>query len=132
MAANTIIGTAGRNAALDAFTALLNGGTVEIYDGTQPAGPGTAITTQNKLVTLTLNATAFGASAAGVATANAITSGTAIATGTATWARWKSSGGTAHMDCSVGSSGCDLNLSTATINSGNTVSVSSFTLTHPA
>ncbi len=119
---------------MDAVTALLNtggAGSVKIYDGTQPANPGTAITTQNLLVTLTFNATAFGASAAGVATANAIVSGTAGNTGTATWARLASGAGTAVMDMTVGSSGTDIVLPSATINSGNTVSISSFTLTHP-
>lgn len=132
MANNTLISTAGRNAALDAFTALLNGGTIEIFDGAQPTGPGTAITTQVKLVTLTLNATAFAAASGGTAAANAITSGTAIATGTATWARWKSSGGAAHMDCTVGTSGSDINLGTASIPAGAVVSISGYTLTHPA
>lgn len=134
MANNLIISTSARNSAMDAVTALLNSGgagTIAIYDGTQPANPGTAITSQNLLVTLTFNATAFGASSSGVATANAIASGTAGATGTATWARLKSGAGTAVIDCTVGASATDIVLSTATINSGNTVSISSFTLTHP-
>ena len=134
MANNLIISTSGRNAAMDAVTALLNSGgagTIEIRDGTQPANPGTAITTQNLLVTLTFNATAFGASASGVATANPIVSGTAGATGTPTWARLKSGAGTAVIDCTVGTSGTDIILASGTINSGNVVSLSSFTLTHP-
>ncbi len=134
MANNLIISTAARNAALDAVTALLNtggAGTLKVYDGSQPAGPGTAITTQNLLVTLTFSATAFAASSSGTATANAITSGTAVFTATATWARIASGAGTAVFDCTVGSSGTDIVLSTASINSGNTVSISSFTLTHP-
>lgn len=133
MANNTLISTAARNAALDAVTALLNGGTIEIYNGTQPAGPGTAVGAQTKLVTLTLNATAFAAASGGSAAANSITSGTAIASSTATWARWISSGATAVMDCSVAGSGADLNLdSGAVITSGNTVAITSYTLTHPA
>ncbi len=134
MANNLIISTAARNAAMDAVTALFNtggAGTIKIYDGTQPATPATAITTQNLLVTLTFNATAFGVSSAGVATANAIVSGTAGATGTPAWARLASGAGTAVMDMTVGTSGTDIVLSSGTINSGNTVSISSFTLTHP-
>lgn len=132
MANNTIVSTAERNAMLDAFTALLNSGTVEIYTGAQPAGPGTAITTQTLLATLTLSATAFAAASGGSATANTITPGVAGATGTAAWARWKSSGGTPEMDCSVGASGADLNLPTTSIVTGVTVGISSYTLTHPA
>ncbi len=134
MAANLIISTAARNAAMDAVTALLNSGgagSLLIYDGTQPANPGTAITSQNLLVTLTFNSTAFGVSSAGVATANPITSGTAGATGTPTWARLKSGAGTAVIDCTVGTSGTDIVLASGAINSGNVVSISSFTLTHP-
>lgn len=130
MANNTIVSTAERNTMLDAFTALLNGGTLLLYDGTQPAGPGTAVTTQTLGATLTLNATAFAASSGGTATANAITSGVAVASITPTWARLKSSGGTAHMDCSVGAAGCDITLGAFT--SGTTVGISSLTVTHPA
>jgi hypothetical protein len=130
-----LISVAARNAALDAVTALLNSGgagTIKVYDGSQPAGPGTAITSQNLLVTLTFSSTSFGASSSGTATANSITSGTAGATGTASWARLASGGGTAVMDMTVGASATDIVLSSATINNGNTVSISSFTLTHPA
>jgi hypothetical protein len=44
------ISTAARNAMADALVDLLDAGAgagkIRIYDGTQPAGPGTAITTQ--------------------------------------------------------------------------------------
>ena len=58
MANNCLISTAARNAALDAVLPpssmpAVQGPVREIYDGSQPAGPGTAVTTQNKLVTLT-------------------------------------------------------------------------------
>lgn len=132
MANNLIISTAARNAAMDAVTAFLNSGTIKIYDGSQPAGPGTAVSTQTLLVTLTFGATAFGASSAGVATANAITAGTAVASSTATWARLSTSGGTAVIDCTVGASGTDIVLTPATITSGQSVSITSLTLTHPA
>lgn len=135
MANNILISTAARNAAMDAVTLLLNAGgagTIKIYDGTQPAGPGTAITTQVLLVTLTYSADAYGDASAGVATAAAITSGTAVATGTASWMRHASGGATAVFDGTVGTSGTDLILGTAAINSGNVVAISSFTMTHPA
>lgn len=135
MAQDTQVSAAARNAMLDALTALLNAGgagTIEIYDGTKPAGPGTAITSQTKLVTLTLSSTSFAAASGGSAAANTIAAGTAVATGTASWARWKSGAGTAVFDCTVGTSGADINLGTTSIASGASVGLSGYTLTHPA
>lgn len=130
MANNPKLSNNTANAEANATAALCNSGTIKIYDGTQPATADTAITTQNLLVTLTFGATAFGAAAAGVCTANAITSGTAAASGTASWFRaFKSDGTTVVFDGSVGTAGCDLNLNSAAISSGATVSCSSFTYT---
>jgi hypothetical protein len=129
MALNTQLADATANAACNAITALANGGTLKIYDGTQPANANTAVSTQVLLVTLTFSATAFGAAAAGVATANAITSGTAVATSTATWFRVFSSGGAVVWDGTVGTSGANLNLPTTAITSGGSVSISSLTFT---
>lgn len=122
---------AAANAAADAVVALANSGKVRIYDGTQPATAATAVTTQTLLAELTLNATAFGAAVAGVATANAITAdGTADASGTATWFRVvKSDTTTVLWDGTVGTSGCDLNLNSAAIEGGANVAVSAFTYT---
>ena len=80
-----------RNAACDAIVDLIDAGagagTLVIRTGTQPANPQTAAT-GTTLATLTFSDPAFGNSAAGVATANAITSDTNVdATGTAGWAR---------------------------------------------
>lgn len=117
------------NTKVDAQAALLNSGKFRIYDGTQPATADTAISTQVLLAELIFNATAFGSGVAGVATANAITSGVAGATGTATWFRlFKSDGTTAVADGSVGTATANLVLSTAAIVSGATVAVSAFTL----
>lgn len=119
------------NTAVDAVAALLNSGKFRLYDGTQPATANTAITSQNQLAELTFNATAFGAGALGVATANAIVSDTdADATGTATWFRlWKSDGTTIVCDGSVGTSGADLNLNSVAIQIHAQVDISAFTLT---
>ena len=104
---------------------------LRIYNGTRPANVGTAITTQTLLVELTCNATAFAAAAAsGVLTANAISNNTAAATGTASWFRlFQSNGTTAIMDGDVATSGSDLNLNNTSIATGQTVSVTSFTIT---
>lgn len=119
------------NTACDAMAALANSGKLRIYDGSQPATADTAITSQVLLAELTMNATAFGAAVAGVATANAITQDSAAdATGTAAWFRlWKSDGTTAICDGSVGAATADLILNAVAIVAGAAVSVTAFTLT---
>jgi len=125
------LSNAGANAAADAACALCNNGFLDIYDGTQPATADTAVTSQVKLAHLTFGATAFGAASAGVATANAIGSdASADATGTATWFRaYKSDGTSVVFDGSVGTSGCNLNLSSTSIVATGVVSVTSLTYT---
>jgi hypothetical protein len=131
MALTPRLSTAAANAAADAACALCNGGFFDLYDGTQPATADTAITSQVKLAHLTFGTPAFGAAAAGVATANAIgNDASADATGTATWFRaYKSDGTSAVFDGSVGTSGANLNLSSVSIIAGGTVGVTSFTYT---
>lgn len=135
MANDLDLSTAGKNAAMDAVTALIDagsaGGKIKIYDGTKPAGPNTAISTQTLLATLTLSTTGFGAASGGVATANTITAGTAVATGTASWARITDSDDNAVIDVTVGTSGCDINLTSVALSSGISVGITSATLTHP-
>ncbi len=109
--------------------ALLNSGKLRIYDGAQPATADTAISTQVLLAELTFGNPAFGAPASGLITANAITAATAAATGTAAWFRAVKSDNTPVLDGSVGTSGCDLNLSSVAIQQGGNVSVTSFTYT---
>jgi hypothetical protein len=124
-----------RNAALAAITAKIDvggAGTLVFYSGTKPATVDTALSGNTVLATLTFSTTSFGAPASGVSTANAITSGTAVASGTATFARaFAHDGTTAVIDFGVGTSGADINLSSTTISSGQTVSITSLTLTQP-
>jgi hypothetical protein len=118
-----------RNARLDAITTFVGAsGKLRIYSGTRPATGG-AITTL--LAELTLNATFAPAASGGVLTLNAITGDTsADATGTATWARiFKSDGTTICLDCSVGTSGADINLNTTSLVTGAAVTVTSATIT---
>lgn len=117
-----------RNAMLDAITTAVGGsGLLRIYDGTRPATGGAATTL---LAELTLNATFAPGAASGVLTLNAITQdSSANATGTATWFRLTTSGGTACVDGNVGTSGSDLNLSTTSIVATQPVSVTSFVIT---
>lgn len=120
--------TALRNARLDAITTAVGAsGRLRIYDGTRPATGGTATTL---LAELTLNATFAPAASGGVLTLNAITAdSSADATGTATWGRITTSGGTFVMDCSVGTSGTEIVLNTASIVAGANVAVTSAVLT---
>jgi hypothetical protein len=125
-----------RNAKLDAITTQIGtSALIRIYDSTgtgQPATPETAVTTQVLLAELTGNAGAFAAAAAaGVLTANAITSdSSANNTGVATWFRILTSGATAKIDGTVGTSGTDMIINNTSINAGQVVSCSSLTITN--
>ena len=121
-----------RNAELDALAPLANSGYIRIYTGGIPATPETAVS-GTLLAELQFNATAFGAAAAGVITANAITQdSSADNTGVAgTYRALKSDGTTALWDGTVSTSGADLNLNSTSINAGVAVSVSSLTVTLP-
>ena len=86
-----------------------------------------------KLATLTFSATAFGAAATGVATAAAITDdSSADADGTAAVFRVTSSAPATIYEGTVSTSGADLNLNTVSITTGDTVSITSATMTMPA
>jgi hypothetical protein len=118
-------------AAVTAAATLLNGGgNLVIYAGSQPTA-GTSLSSYTVLATLPLSSTAFG-SASGtppVATANAITTVNASATGTAGFFALVESGGTVVMTGSVGTSAADLILSSVSLVSGSPVAVTGFTIT---
>jgi hypothetical protein len=104
------------------------GSIIRLYDGIQPTNANTAISTQTLLVSLTI-AGGFGTDSNGTITLGAVTSGTAAASGTASFFRIvKSDGTTVVMDGSVGTSGSDLNLNTTTIASSQTVSITAGTI----
>jgi hypothetical protein len=137
MALNTIISAAARTAMVQQLQILLDAGagpgTLKIYTGTQPAGPGTAVGAQVLLGTLTLTDPSFPAGSTGVITASAITSDTtADATGTATWFRASDSNAVAVIDGSVGTATSDLILDSVSIVAGGTIAVTSWTITMPA
>jgi hypothetical protein len=125
MALNTQLADATVNAQATSLSTLCNSGLIRVYDGTQPATADTALAGNTLGVTLTFNATAFGAPSGGVLTANAIASGVAVASITPTFARiLKSDGTTVVMDVSAGAAGANLTLGAFT--SGTTVTCSSF------
>jgi hypothetical protein len=119
-------------ASVNAVTALLNSGFLQILTGAQPALNGSL--TGTLLASLPFSATAFPSATASAgtvtATANAITPAIAAATGTAGYfVLLKSDTVTIVATGSVGTSGADLNLSTLSIQAGQTVSCSSFLIT---
>lgn len=118
--------TASRNAACDAIVDLVDvggTGTIEIWT----TGAGT------KLATLTMSATAFGSAAVGVATANSITDDTsADATGTAAEYKLISGGAADVITGDVSTSGADINFSSVSFVAGDTISITSLTVTVPA
>jgi hypothetical protein len=135
MASNLKYSTALKNAQQNAITTIVGASALlQIYSGSQPASPDTAVSTQTLLATLTCNATFAPGASGGVLTLNSITNGTGTAgasTGTsATWFRLTTSGGTAHIDGTVGTSASDLNLNNTSIAQNQTVSVTSFTITN--
>ena len=132
MASNLKLSEGVRNAMLDAITtAVGTSAKWRIYDGAQPAGPGTAITTQVLLAELTCNASQFAAGAAsGVLTLSAITQdSSADNTGTAAWFRILTSGSVACIDGTVGTSGADLNLNSVSITAAAIVQITAATFT---
>ena len=104
---------------------------INIYTGTQPASPDSAAT-GTLLVTLTGASNGFGVASSGVLTANAITAGTAVATGTAGWARvanaTQSPAANGIVDLDVATSGASVTLASVAISANSTVSLSTFVI----
>lgn len=125
-----------RNAAVDAMTARLNAGKIEIRSGTQPTNI-TDASSGTKLAELTYGNPAFGSSASGQATANSIASDTnAIASGDAGYFREYASGAADTAADGEGTAGeaadnPDLTFDNKTIVAGGTVAISSLTLSMP-
>ena len=104
------------------------GALIKLYTGTQPVNANTALSGNTLLVTLTISGS-FGTDSNGTLTLGSVTSGTAVATGTATFFRiYQSDGTTVVMDGSVGTSSADMVLNTTSINTGETVAISAGTI----
>ena len=126
-----------KNTQQDALTTRIGAsGLIQIYSGTQPASPDTAIAAQVLLATLTCSAAFAPAAAAGVLSLNAITSGTGTAgAGAGTVATWfrilNATGPVAHIDGTIGiGAGFDMNLNNTNIATGQTVAVTGGTFTN--
>ena len=123
----TTLTTATRNAAADAIVDLVDGGTTD-------ANGDLVIQTSGdvEVATLAMSNPAFGAAAAGVATANSISDDTNATGGTAANFILQNRDNTEVIRGDCGTSGAELNLSSLSIGAGDTVSVSALTLTVPA
>ena len=115
-----------------------DGALIRVYSAAQPATPETAIGAQVKLVTMTMNANGFpdNAAAAGVTTANPVTSSMVIANGTTTWFRIVNAADTQVLaDGSVGPAGdgntWNLTIASVTLVISQSIGASAMTLTHP-
>lgn len=125
------------NAMSDLITAIGATGALMVLTGAQPANVAT-VDSGTVLVVLPLSATP-GTASGGVLTFNAITSATASATGTAAHFLICTTNNTANcvaassttrvIQGSVATSGADLNFGSVAFSSGQTVSVTSFTIT---
>lgn len=104
------------------------GATIEIRSGSKPATPETAAT-GTLLATVTISGSFT--SSGGVLTSADPASVSVAASGTAGYFRLKTSGGTAVLDGTVGTSGADMNLSSTSLVAGGTVDLGVVTLTVP-
>lgn len=117
--------TIARNAAVNAIVDLIDAG----------AGAGTLVFQTSgdvEVATLTFSDPAFGNAASGTATAGAIAPDTSATGGTVAQASAFDSDATKVIEFTVSTSGADINLSSLTIGAGDTVSMSSLTVTMPA
>lgn len=119
-----------RNAMLDAIeTATGVSAKLIIYTGAAPANCAAAAT-GTALVTMTLPSDWMANAASGTKALTGTWSTTASATGTAGYYRITDSAGTTcHEQGTVSTSGADMNLDNTSINSGQTVTVTTKTIT---
>jgi hypothetical protein len=120
-----VLATKARNAAVAAVAALMDEG----------SGAGALVfrtAASAEVATLQFSDPAFGSPSTGVVTADTITPDTSATGGTTDRATLEDSDAEVMLTASVGTSGEDINLSSVVIGAGDTVSVSSLTMTMPA
>jgi len=141
MAAVLRVADLARNAQLNAIRDLIDAGAgpglCRIYDGAQPADADDAIVAQVLLCEIALADPSAPNAAAGVLTFTPRTgasAGTAIADGTATWARILDSNGLPIFDANVGEAAAtpSLVINSEDIVTGGPVEIQSLTLIAPA
>lgn len=113
----------------------LGAGSVKIYSGAMPATPETAPGASVLLVDIPLNTTSFGAPDPGTAVATLavvpVPEGLPAASGTAAWARVTDESGDVVWDCSVGTSGTPITITSTDVAVGTPVRLTGGTLTMP-
>lgn len=121
------------NEQADFLGGLFDGGTLEIYSGSQPADPNDA-PAGSLLVTIDLPSPAFNAAVGGVISKAGTWQDVATGAGTAGWARMISADTNKTLDLSVSTAGGGGNaiISASAISIGNTVTVTSCSFTVPA
>lgn len=120
-----ILETAVRNAACNAIVDALDAGAAAGYIQFETSG-------DVEVATLPMSDPAFGNAAAGVATAATITSDTSATGGTAAQASFYDDNDLKCFEMTVGTSGTEIIISSTAIGVGDTVSMSSLTVTVPA
>ena len=135
MAADPRLSNTAASSACNAVVDMLDtggAGKMIFYTATIPTDADTALGAQVALATCTFQASAFGAASNGTATVTAsVSTATAGAAGTATWARWSNGADTTVLDCTVGTSGEDINFNSNIISAGASVTVTSLTVVVP-
>lgn len=110
-----------RSIMCDALVDTLNGGTI-VFEASNDA----------EVATCTFGSPAFGDASNGVATANAITPDSNATGGTIDHAMIVTSGAADVLNCTCSTSSGDFVLSSLVVGAGDTVTVSSLTITQPA
>lgn len=124
----TVTAAAAQSMGAALATAIGSAATIKIYSGTKPSTPETAAT-GTLLATVTISGSFT--STGGVLTAADPASVTPAANGTAGYFRVATSGGTAILDGTVGTSGADMNLSSTTIATTSPLDLGVPTITVP-
>lgn len=117
-----------RNLIVDAMVTAFDGGVIEIYTGAQP-GDVADDATGDLLATIELPSPAFTEADAGIAELVGIWSATAVASGTAGWARFRNADDTIRMDMAIDSE--ELSLDVVDIVEGEDVTISAFSINQP-
>lgn len=122
-----------RSILADAATAEFAGGTIDIYDGSQPASAEDAAT-GTLLCIVDLPDPAFSAAVDGVASKTGSWYGVAAVTGTAGWFRMRNVGDTLHKDGAITATGGggEIEIDTTSIVENGVVVVNTATFTQPA
>lgn len=109
-----------------------NPGKIEMYSGEQPTSADLPASGRRTLLaTLNFSNKSFKKSDLGQIEANPITTGNAVANGTASWARITDGAGAVVADCDVGVSNATILLDDVQLVAGGRVSISGFTIAQP-